>query len=532
MTLKKLSGSFRSSLIGCVSLLWLMSCSGGKDSEAISAEQNKIRYDYSQPHRPQFHFSPPEQWMNDPNGMVYYQGEYHLFYQYYPDSTVWGPMHWGHAISEDLVHWEHYPIALYPDSLGYIFSGSAVVDWNNTSGFGTEANPPLVAIYTYHDPNREGQNNFQYQGIAYSIDKGRSWTKYEQNPVLAEESSVDFRDPKVFWHLQSEKWVMTLAEGNQVGFYGSQDLKHWESLSKFGIDQGSHLGVWECPDLFQIKDQSGIPKWVLLVSIGPGGSRGSDTQYFIGQFSGSRFINDYEPDQVFWMDHGWDNYAGVTWSDVPQADGRRIFMGWMSNWLYATRVPTVKWRSAMTLPRELAIYPTRTGHRLASRPIQEMQLLYDKSIAINRTVVAGTTDWTDKLMGDSTLLNFEFQVTDISRKGRSWKLIFGNTSDESLVLGYDDVSDQYFIDRRNAGAHEFHEEFAAVHYAPRISEVAQMPVSIWLDRSSVELFGDNGTVVMTDLFFPSDAWTSLRFESGTEAVLVEGSVYALESVWD
>lgn len=531
MTLRKFDvlASWNSLIVVCV-VVFSMSC--GKKGDPVQQEDVKVTYDYNQPFRPQFHFSPEENWMNDPNGMVYYKGEYHLFYQYYPDSTVWGPMHWGHAISTDLVHWEHFPIALYPDSLGYIFSGSAVVDWDNTSGFGTKENPPMVAIYTYHDPAREGQTNFQYQGIAYSIDQGRTWTKYEQNPVLVNESSVDFRDPKVFWHLQSEKWVMVLAEGNQVGFYGSTDLKQWESLSKFGADQGSHLGVWECPDLFQIKDQSGIPKWILIVSIGPGGPRGSDTQYFVGQFSGKRFINDYEPEQVFWMDHGWDNYAGVTWSDVPKGDGRRIFLGWMSNWLYATKVPTEKWRSAMTLPRELAIYPTRDGHQLASRPVTEMQLLYNRSLPINRTVIAGSSDWSDKLMGEGALLNFEFQVTDISRTERSWRLVFSNRKKESLAIGYDDDTDQYFIDRESAGVSDFDEGFAEIHYADRISEVPQMPVSIWLDRSSIELFADNGTVVMTDLIFPTEPWTSLRFESGQEAVLVEGSVYELESIWD
>lgn len=489
--------------------------------------------DYNQPHRPQFHFSPEEKWMNDPNGMVYYQGEYHLFYQYHPESTVWGPMHWGHAVSKDLLTWEHLPIALYPDSLGYIFSGSAVVDWDNTSGFGTAENPPMVAIYTYHDPKREGQTNFQYQGIAYSIDKGRTWEKYDQNPVLADESSVDFRDPKVFWHIQSAKWVMILAEGNQVGFYGSSDLKNWESLSKFGEDQGNHDGVWECPDLFQLIDQNGVPKWVMLVSVGPGGSRGSGTQYFVGQFSGKRFINDGAVDSVLWLDHGWDNYAGVTWSDIPTQDGRRIFMGWMSNWLYATKVPTEKWRSAMTMPRQLAIYPTQKyGHLLASRPVEEMQLLRTRAVDIDRTIIAGVADWTDKLMGDSTLLNFEFTVTDITNgRDRSWRLNFSNRRGEQLIIGYQDSRDQFFIDRSLAGDTTFHDRSAEIHFADRVSEVPQMPINIWIDRSSVEVFADNGTVVMTELFFPTEPWTSLIFQSGKEAVLVEGTVFELRSIW-
>lgn len=520
------------SFLVVISLVFFTACESASTDNQENVDE-KVSYDYNQPHRPQFHFSPPEKWMNDPNGMVYYQGEYHLFYQYYPDSTVWGPMHWGHAVSKDLISWEHLPIALYPDSLGYIFSGSAVVDWNNTSGFGTEENPPMVAIFTYHNHARDRQPNVQKQALAYSNDKGRTWNKYEGNPVLTDPESIDFRDPKIIWHAQSSKWVMALAEADQIGFYGSADLKSWELLSKFGKTEGSHDGVWECPDLFQLIDQAGVPKWVLLVSIGTGGSRGSATQYFVGQFSGKRFINDNEPEKVLWLDHGWDNYAGVTWSDIPKNDGRRIFMGWMSNWLYADKVPTEKWRSTMTLPRQLAIYPTRKqGHLLASRPVEEMQLLRIKALDINRTVIVGSTDWTDKLMGDSTLLNFEFTVTDITKgRDRSWKLTFENRLGEALAIGYADSTDRFFIDRSMAGDTTFYEGFGQVHLAPRVAEVAQMPINIWLDRSSVEVFADNGTVVMTDLFFPSEGWTSLTFQSGQEAVLVEGSVYELRSIW-
>ena len=217
-----------------------------------AAEMNTAASYYTEQHRPQFHFSPEKMWMNDPNGMVFYNDEYHLFYQYYPDSTVWGPMHWGHAVSKDLVHWEHLPIALYPDSLGYIFSGSAVVDWNNTSGLGTEENPPLVAIFTYHDAEgeKEGRNDYQTQGIAYSLDNGRTWEKYADNPVLENPGIKDFRDPKVSWHAATEKWVMILAVLDHVELYGSKDLKSWEKLSEFGKEVGAHGGVWECPDLF------------------------------------------------------------------------------------------------------------------------------------------------------------------------------------------------------------------------------------------------------------------------------------------
>ena len=517
-------------------LTFLIFCCESPTQEKVQEPTlpEKPKYDYSQPYRPQFHFSPIDKWMNDPNGMVYYEGEYHLFYQYYPDSTVWGPMHWGHAISTDLVNWEHLPIALYPDSLGLIFSGSAVVDWTNSTGFGDGETPPMVAIFTYHlmEGEKSGADDFQYQGIAYSLDKGRTWEKYQGNPVLPNEGIRDFRDPKVFWHDATGKWVMVLAEGDEVGLYGSSDMKSWELLSRFGIDQGSHTGVWECPDLFPLKDVGGNERWVLLVSIGTGGDMGSDTQYFIGNFDGTTFTNDNPSDHIMWLDHGKDNYAGVTWSDVDESDGRRIFMGWMSNWQYAQVVPTEIWRSNMTLPRELGVYRTRDGYRLANRPVEEVGFLREEGKTINRVVIAGKEDWETRLPENNGLLNFEIMVSDISGRGKSWKLTFSNSVSEELILGYDQDSNQYFVDRQKAGVNDFSEDFAGIHYAKRISEAPQMPLSIWMDASSVELFADNGTVAMTDLFFMSEQWNRVVFESGPEAVLVEGDIYRLQSIWE
>ncbi|MDH5381668.1 MAG: glycoside hydrolase family 32 protein, partial [Cyclobacteriaceae bacterium] len=292
-------------------------------------------------YRPQYHFTPPSQWMNDPNGMVYYEGEYHLFYQHYPDSNVWGPMHWGHAVSKDMVSWEHLPIALYPDTLGYIFSGSAVIDWNNSSGLGNDLHPPMVAIFTYHNPigAEEGRIDYQTQGLAYSLDKGRTWTKYENNPVLKNPGIIDFRDPNVAWNETLQQWVMILAVKDHIEIYTSPNLIAWEKQSEFGQTIGGHGGVWECPDLFTLTDNNGIERWVMLLSINPGGPQGgSATQYFIGNFDGKTFT---PMDSITrWVDHGADNYAGVTWSDIPKSDGRRLFMGWMSNWQYANVVPT------------------------------------------------------------------------------------------------------------------------------------------------------------------------------------------------
>ena len=300
----------------------------------LSCNQKKDTSNYYQEqHRPQFHFSPEKGWMNDPNGLVYYEGEYHLFYQYYPDSTVWGPMHWGHAISKDLTTWEHLPIALYPDSLGYIFSGSIVIDENNTAGFQTGIEKPLVAIFTIHDMVKEkaGRKDKESQGIAYSLDKGRSWTKYNKNPVLPNKGDTDFRDPKVFWHEPTKHWVMPLAVGQHLEIFTSPNLKDWTKTGEFGQKDGSHGGVWECPDIISLNTNEGIEKWILIQNIGRGAvNGGSGTQYFVGNFDGKTFINDNSPETKLWLDYGADNYAGVTWFNAP--NNEKLFIGWMSNW--------------------------------------------------------------------------------------------------------------------------------------------------------------------------------------------------------
>ncbi len=512
-------------------MAWLLySCTTG--GEATTTDLDRPAYlpqdsVYADAHRPQYHFSPASQWMNDPNGMVYFDGEYHLFYQYHPHSTVWGPMHWGHAVSTDLVNWEHLPIALYPDSLGYIFSGSAVVDWNNTSGFGTTDSTALVAIFTYHHP----ETTLQTQAIAFSTDRGRTWTKYEGNPVLPNPGIPDFRDPKVFWHDESSQWIMILAEGSQVGLYGSPDLKNWEALSKFGAGEGSHLGVWECPDLFPLTDIGGNRRWVMLVSIGPGGPMGSATQYFVGQFDGSEFVNDNEPDRVMWLDHGKDNYAGVTWSDVDADDGRRIFLGWMSNWQYANQVPTEKWRSAMTLPRILALYRTREGFKVALRPVAETSNLRVDSLQVDRTLLAEGGSWNQGFPSDSSLLNLELVLSDVTGQGFGWELMFENDLEEYIAIGFDADTKRYYIDRTESGRQDFSEDFAGMHYADRISEERQIFLSIWLDRSGIEVFADNGTVVMTELFFPNEPYNWLTFETGGKPVLIEGNIFQLSSIW-
>lgn len=482
-------------------------------------------------------------WMNDPNGMVYYEGEYHLFYQYYPDDSVWGPMHWGHAVSRDLVRWEHLPIALYPDELGYIFSGSAVVDWDNTSGFGTGGKPPLVAIFTYHDPVRgqAGTNDHETQGIAYSNDNGRTWTKYDANPVLPNvDRHKDFRDPNVFRHAPSARWIMTLSSFDHVQFWASTDLKEWDFLSSFGQGLGAHGGTWECPDLFYLPvDGSDDGKWVLLVNLNPGGSQGgSGTQYFVGDFDGTSFTLEasfsatLENQAAVWLDWGRDNYAGVTWSDVPEADGRRIFIGWMSNWDYAQVVPTQPWRSAMTLPRTLRLLHTPAGYRVAARPVREIARLRGESVDLPRSAVDASFDL-DRLIEfpwTAAEIVLRFSVDDADA---DFGLLLSNDHNEEYRVGFDGSTGSFYSDRRAAGDSSFSDDFAnEVHRAPRESAAEVIEMRMVVDVASAELFADGGLTVMTDTFFPSNPFDRMKiYARGGKVTLLGGSVARLDGIW-
>jgi fructan beta-fructosidase len=473
--------------------------------------------------------------MNDPNGMVYLDGEYHLFYQYYPDSTVWGPMHWGHAVSPDLVHWQHLPVALYPDSLGYIFSGSSVIDKNNTSGLGSVTNPAMIAIFTYHNPilAESGNKTFQNQGIAYSLDKGRSWTKYSGNPVLRNPGISDFRDPKVFWHDGTGKWIMILAVHDRVHLYSSPDLLKWSFESEFGMDAGAHGGVWECPDLFRVKIEGGDSfKWVMLVSINPGGPNGgSATQYFTGEFDGHKFVP--EDKNVNWVDWGRDNYAGVTWSDIPDPDGRRLFLGWMSNWDYATVVPSKVWRSAMTLPRELSLVELNSKYLLKSTPVRETELLRGKSkisfttsheISGEKVINSDSID----LMQIEMIFEFNLEKSKCDSLG----FIFENSLKEKLIVGYSSDNKQFFVDRRNGGISGFSDKFASVVSAPYVAgKILRM--HLFVDAASVELFADDGRLVITNLVFPAEKYSRLKvFSTSGDISLERSEIYGLKRIWN
>lgn len=478
---------------------------------------------YNEPYRPQIHFSPKTGWMNDPNGMVYHNGTYHLFFQHNPDSTVWGPMHWGHVISKDLVHWDQQPIALYPDSLGTIFSGSAVVDVNNTSGFGKDGKTPLVAIFTHHDRQGEkaGRNDFQNQSIAFSLDEGKTWTKYAGNPVLKNPGIRDFRDPKVSWYEAGKNWIMTLATLDRVTLYSSKDLKNWIKESEFGKEVGAHGGVWECPDLFPLH-YNGQTIWVLLVSINPGGPNGgSATQYFTGQFDGKTFIP-YQTD-TRWIDYGPDDYAGVTWSNTGN---RKIFLGWMSNWQYANVVPTQAWRSANTVPRELGIEKVDDKYMVTSQPIKALSTLNEDSLVLNNIEV-NKYDLTAK----TGKLFIPAQLSLSSDKIESFSITFSNDSGEKLIIGYDKASDNFFIDRTKSGKVDFEKGFAAKHTAPRLSKNENFNLTLIIDNASIELFADEGLSVMTEIFFPNQLYSEIEIQSDDNFKIQSLKVVKMKSIW-
>ncbi len=473
-------------------------------------------------YRPAFHFTPSQQWMNDPNGLVYFEGEYHLFYQYHPASNVWGPMHWGHAVSTDMVQWQHLPIALYPDSLGLIFSGSCVVDWNNSSGFGQNGKPPLVAIFTHHDMAGEqsGRTDFQYQSLAYSLDRGRTWTKYKGNPVIPNTQKIkDFRDPKVIWDKSSKQWIMVFAAQDHVKIWGSPNLRDWKHLSDFGKAYGCHKGVWECPDLFPITiEGTNEQRWILLQSLNPGAPNGgSGTQYFVGKFDGEQFTPD--PDcaakvrdgNALWLDWGRDNYAGVTFSDIPATDGRRLFIGWMSNWDYARDVPTYNWRSATTLPRSLHLSrTTKGGLELSSWPVAELAKLRGKRAHRFHSKTLNKPLKINKKGLRPSQCEVELEYTPASGESKVW-LELSNAGGGRYVVGYDHQTQQFFSDRTLVADKACTPNFASkIHYAPRQSDAATVKMRLFFDRASCELFADDGSTVLTDIFFPDAAFTQLR----------------------
>jgi fructan beta-fructosidase len=484
---------------------------------------------YKETYRLQFHFSPEKNWMNDPNGLVYHDGEYHLFYQHNPFGNRWGHMSWGHAVSTGLIHWQHLPVALKEENGVMIFSGSAVVDKNNSSGFGSEQNSPLIAIYTGHHTETELQD----QRIAYSLDNGRSWKKYEANPVLS--ARKDFRDPKVIWHEETGRWIMVVALSSEqkVQFYGSENLKDWNLLSEFG-PAGAHDNIlWECPDLFElsVEGNSNQTKWVLQVDVNPGGvAGGSGGQYFVGEFDGRQFNQDSgTEDQTRWVDYGRDFYAVQSYSDIPEEDGRRIWLAWMNNWDYAQEIPTKPWRSAMTIPRTVGLIETNNGYKLFQEPVKELQDLRTEH-----------TDWKDLAISPANNEQLDF-------RGKAYEMIadfeledaeeFGikvrKGANEETVIGYNPNQQELFVDRRNSGAANFDSTFASLERALLAPENNRVKLNIFVDWSSVEVFGDGGKVVITDRIFPSSSSEDIElFSKDGSTKVVSLEIWKLKSIWN
>jgi len=516
--------------IGIFTMLFSCKNTTDKKDNQVQNVQEIVTISNEDLYRPNFHFTPKKGWMNDPNGMFFYNGYYHLYFQHYPDGTTWGPMHWGHAISTDLFNWKEQPIALFPDNLGYIFSGSAVVDYENTSGFGKDGKIPIIAIFTSHDPKKEktGEIDVENQSIAYSLDEGLTWTKYKDNPVLKNPGARDFRDPKVSWDKQRKRWTMVLAAGQEIQFYISKDLKSWNKLTSFGEGIGNHGGVWECPDFFQLPVVgSSEKKWVLLVSINPGGpNNGSATQYFVGDFDGKNFVLDEsfntetEEELGFWVDYGRDNYAGVTFSNVENKDGGKLFMGWMSNWLYANEVPTENWRSAMTIARTLELIKSDNTYRLTSNPVPELDEFKIEKLKNSNVSIKGKTLLTTSKAVDFTSVQINFKIENLIDGVYNFELT--NSEGDSLRFGYDSSMNNYFVDRDNAGNTDFSNKFSdRIAIAPRTNTQKDWTGTIVLDKTSIELFFDNGQTVMTEIFFPKVPFESLYFQAPTKESKLE-----------
>jgi len=456
--------------------------------------------------------------MNDPNGMVYYDGVYHLAYQFNPLGTRWQNMSWGHATSKDLVTWEHQPVALYPDTLGAIFSGSAVVDIHNTTGLQSGEEKTLLAYFTHAGPNG------QVQSLAYSNDKGKTWTKYANNPILTHfENDPDFRDPKVFWHAETERWVMVIARSlkKEIEIYSSENGIDWQFESSFGQGQGAQGGIWECPDLFKmaVEGEAGESRWVLICNLNPGGpSGGSAAQYFIGDFDGRVFTNHAKPSDIKWMDWGKDHYATVTWSDVPESDGRRLAIGWMSNWEYANDVPTKNFRSAMTVARELKLVTKGEELVLASYPVEELEKLRVEEVVFDNLVVENE-QVVDSFLGQN---NGAYELTmmlDASDADVAGLTLF-NSKGESIDISISLSKGEMYMDRSNSGLTDFNDRFKAVTFAP-VEKKEKYELRILVDKASVEIFEGKGSTVMTNVVFPTEPYNRLKFYTKGGATLVQ-----------
>ena len=436
-----------------------------KDIKLSSVFDTKNREKF----RPIYHHTPAYGWMNDPNGMFYKDGVWHLYYQYNPYGSQWENMTWAHSTSTDLMHWENQGEVIQPDALGTIFSGNSVVDKENTAGFGKDV---VIAFYT-------SAGNAQTQSIAYSTDNGMSFKKYANNPIITSDVP-DFRDPKVFWNDDLNQWNLILASGQQMNIYSSKNLKDWKYESSFGEGYGNHGGVWECPDLLKMGD-----KWVLICNINPGGPfGGSATQYFVGSFDGHKFTCESKPEVTKWMDYGKDHYATVSFSNAP--DGRIVVLPWMSNWQYANQVPTQQFRSANGLPRDVSLYNYNGEEYVSVKPSPEVLNAFEQ-----------------KASGRFPMASY-LEVTNIKSNA---SIVLSNDKDEYVTMVYDGKNGTFSMDRTQSGLTEFHNDFKSKTIAPTNGTIKGM--QIFVDRCSIEAFDIDGKVAMSNLVFPSKPYDKI-----------------------
>ncbi len=471
---------------------------------------------YKEKYRPRFHFSPAKNWTNDPNGLVYFDGEYHLFYQYNPFGNRWGHMSWAHSVSPDLVHWKHLPLAIPEKDSVMIFSGSAVVDKSNSTGFAEKAGQvPLVAIYTAHViPDSSDKENYrQEQHIAFSLDKGRTWTKYEGNPVL-DIHKKDFRDPKVFRYDKGKKWIMAVVLPHEhiVQFYSSKNLKQWEHLSDFG-PAGDFSNIWECPDLLQvpIENDPGKKKWVLM------NSQQTTMQYFVGEFDGTKFANENPADKIFRPDYGPDYYAAVTYN-LPSTQ-QPVLLGWANNWTYAQDIPTFPWKSAMGLPRNLSLKKTNGEWLLIQKPVDALKKLRTNSIELKNVSVNEKKELTLKSQ------QFEMEVVFVPSANSTAGVHLALGNQNVLTIGCEASSQKLFVDRSGCANNSFNKEFASLsRYETSLAPISgKIKLHIFFDNSIIEVFANDGATVMTTQIFPEED------ENGIE-LFSEGGTTKFESV--
>lgn len=449
-------------------------------------------------YRPSYHHTPLWGWMNDPNGMFYKDGEWHLFFQHNPYGSQWENMNWGHSVSTDLIHWTQLPEAIEPDGLGTVFSGSCVVDSTNTAGFGKGA---VIAFYTSNGEN-------QTQSMAYSTDDGRTFTKYPGNPIVTSDVP-DFRDPHVFWNQEAGIWNMILAAGQEMRIYSSRNLRDWMYESSFGQGYGSHEGVWECPDLMELPVRgTNKHKWMLICNINPGGpSGGSATQYFVGQFDGHRFTCESKPEVTKWLDYGKDHYATVTFSSAP--DGRHVAMAWMSNWQYANVVPTKQFRSANSLPRDIELFKDVDGeYYISTTPSPELVALRGKEVKYGQFSVHKKTISMKLPLNADGLYEI---LADINNSNIT-NIMLSNADGDRVLMTYNSAKHTFGMDRRRSGLVDFSSDFLAATVAPTSASKHQT-LRMFIDRSSIEIFDGDGRFVMTNLVFPRSPFTTISFQS-------------------